>query len=95
MLTGMIVIWSGAIVDIPGGFVICDGNNSTPDLRDKFVIGAGSTYAVDANGGGAIHSHGGSVNLLDGVGAPLVAAGMEDNVNTLPPYYAIAYIMKS
>jgi len=44
-------MWSGAIAAIPTGWVLCDGNNSTPDLRDRFIVGAGSTYAVDATGG--------------------------------------------
>lgn len=37
---GCIVMWSGTIASIPSGWRICDGTNSTPDLRDKFVIGA-------------------------------------------------------
>jgi microcystin-dependent protein len=32
---------------------LCNGSNSTPDLRDKFVVGAGSSYAVGATGGSA------------------------------------------
>lgn len=55
--SGVIVLWFGAIVDIPGNFVICDGNNGTPDLRDKFLIGAGLTHAVDDTGGSDDHSH--------------------------------------
>jgi hypothetical protein len=51
--TGAIILWSGSIGSIPSGYVICDGANSTPDLRDRFVIGAGSTYAVAATGGSA------------------------------------------
>jgi len=51
--TGAIILWSGSIGSIPSGYVICDGTNSTPDLRDRFVIGAGSTYAVGATGGSA------------------------------------------
>ena len=50
-VTGMIVAWSGATNAIPTGFVICDGNNNTPDLRDKFIIGARNNYAVDDTGG--------------------------------------------
>ena len=49
--TGAILLWSGSTGSIPSGFVICDGTNSTPDLRDRFIVGAGSTYAVDATGG--------------------------------------------
>ena len=48
---GMIVAWSGSVANIPTGFVLCDGNNNTPDLRDRFIIGAGNSYNVDATGG--------------------------------------------
>ena len=50
-VTGMIIAWYGSTGSIPTGFVLCDGNNSTPDLRDRFIIGAGNSYAVDATGG--------------------------------------------
>ena len=49
--TGAILLWSGSTASIPSGFVICDGTNSTPDLRNFFVVGAGDTYAVGATGG--------------------------------------------
>jgi hypothetical protein len=49
--TGCILLWSGSIGSIPAGFVLCNGLNGTPDLRNRFVAGAGSTYAVDATGG--------------------------------------------
>jgi hypothetical protein len=51
--SGCILLWSGSIGSIPAGFVLCNGLNSTPDLRDRFVVGAGSSYAVDATGGSA------------------------------------------
>ena len=51
--TGGIIIWSGAANAIPSGWVLCDGNNSTPDLRDRFVVGAGSGYSVGNTGGAA------------------------------------------
>lgn len=59
---GMIVMWAGASGSIPIGWVICNGSNGTPDLRDRFIVGAGATYAVGSNGGskdaGLIqHSH--------------------------------------
>ena len=50
-VTGMIIAWYGATNAIPTGFVLCDGQNNTPDLRDKFIIGAGNNYNVDATGG--------------------------------------------
>lgn len=46
-MKGIICLWGGAIVDIPAGWHLCDGTNGTPDLRDRFVIGAGSTYNPD------------------------------------------------
>ena len=49
--SGGIILWSGASNAIPSGYVLCDGNNSTPDLRDRFVVGAGSTYSVNDTGG--------------------------------------------
>jgi hypothetical protein len=51
--SGGIFLWSGSIGSIPAGYVLCNGSNGTPDLRDRFVVGAGSTYAVDATGGSA------------------------------------------
>lgn len=38
--SGMIIMWSGSISTIPDGWFLCDGSNGTPDLRDKFVVGA-------------------------------------------------------
>ena len=51
--SGGILLWSGSIGSIPAGYVLCNGNNGTPDLRNRFIVGAGSTYAVDATGGSA------------------------------------------
>ena len=50
-VTGMILLWYGNTGNIPTGFVLCDGNNSTPDLRDRFVVGAGSAYSPGNTGG--------------------------------------------
>jgi hypothetical protein len=41
---GLIAMWSGNIASIPSGWVLCDGNNSTPDLRDRFIVGARADY---------------------------------------------------
>lgn len=51
--TGVITLWSGSIVSIPSGWLLCNGSSGTPDLRDRFVVGAGTTYAVGATGGSA------------------------------------------
>ena len=52
-VAGMIILWSGSSGSIPSGWLLCDGTSSTPNLRDRFVVGAGSTYAVGATGGTA------------------------------------------
>ena len=139
--TGMILLWSGAIGSIPTGYYLCDGNNGTPDLRDRFLIGAGNTYSVNQTGGSAdaivvSHTHTatststvtdpGHNHTASGATAPPYSAGGNavfslatvttstattgitvatattnatsgtsgTNAN-LPPYYALAYIMKS
>jgi hypothetical protein len=52
-VAGMIMLWSGSSASIPSGWLLCDGSSSTPDLRNRFVVGATSTYAVGATGGSA------------------------------------------
>jgi hypothetical protein len=49
--SGSIIRWSGSIGSIPVGYYLCNGSNGTPDLRDRFVIGAGNSYAVGNTGG--------------------------------------------
>lgn len=75
---GLIIMWSGAIGAIPDGWSLCDGTNGTPDLRDRFIVGAGSgTYPVAATGGAntvtltqaqtPAHTHGyGPVDVVSG-----------------------------
>ncbi|MBQ2870556.1 hypothetical protein IJE86_02520 [bacterium] len=46
---GGIIMWSGTT--IPTGWKLCNGQNGTPDLRDRFIVGAGSSYAIGAKGG--------------------------------------------
>lgn len=138
--SGCIVMWSGSIATIPTGWYICDGTNSTPDLRNKFIVGAGSTYAVAATGGSAdavvvththtatstvtdtghSHSTGTTINTgnisdglsgggnYSGVGSGTgtsttgitvattnASTGVSGTNANLPPYYALAYIMKA
>ena len=53
-VTGMIILWSGAADAIPTGFVLCDGQNNTPDLRGRFVVGfhdSNGDYDVNDTGG--------------------------------------------
>ena len=118
--SGCIVMWSGAIANIPDGYVLCDGSNSTPDLRDRFVIGAGNSHAVDATGGSTsvgahtltiaempshTHSAAATSGASDGDNQKPAATmtttgatgggGSHTHTGTLPPYYALAYIMKT
>lgn len=53
---GVIVMWSGSINQIPPGWALCDGTNGTPDLRDRFIVGAGGSYSVGSRGGTATHN---------------------------------------
>jgi hypothetical protein len=67
--TGAILMWSGSIATIPTGWLICDGTNGTPDLRSRFIVGAGSTYAVNATGGSndaivVAHTHTGTTGAM-------------------------------
>ncbi|MDR0994356.1 MAG: hypothetical protein LBN38_07335 [Verrucomicrobiota bacterium] len=48
---GGIILWSGSASAIPGGWALCDGSQGTPDLRNRFVIGAGGAYSPNATGG--------------------------------------------
>jgi hypothetical protein len=47
--SGLISLWSGSIASVPSGWYLCNGSNGTPDLRNKFVIGAYSDNAGVAN----------------------------------------------
>ena len=48
---GIIMLWSGASGSIPAGWTLCDGTNSTPDLRDRFIVGATGSYPFASTGG--------------------------------------------
>ena len=59
-VTGMIMMYTGSTA--PSGWAICNGQNGTPDLRDRFIVGAGSAYSVNNTGGSkdatlVSHSH--------------------------------------
>jgi len=130
---GGIIIWSGSTGSVPDGWALCNGSNGTPNLQDRFVVGAGSGYAVDATGGSADavvvrHNHslsGGSASgtFITGVNAlredrksgntltvdsitttsgnvsytrPTVNnEGVSGTNANIPPYYALAYIMRT
>ena len=124
--SGVIAIWSGATSAIPSGWVICDGQNSTPDLRDRFVVGAtagtGDTsfpgVSPGHTGGGFTGSMTVSVNGNTGWASQYANASSTPNASPepfnsrdrhqhswggnyshsydkTPPFYALAFIMKS
>lgn len=139
-VTGMIMMWSGTIATIPSGWALCDGTNGTPDLRNRFIIGANAdttgqsttsvTGTATKSGGskdaivvehthtindpGHDHSYqsvfsnqetaqGGNtrprsvVNQTTGIsttGITINPTGSSGTNANLPPYYALAFIMK-
>jgi hypothetical protein len=136
--SGLITLWSGSIASIPTGWYLCNGSNGTPDLRDRFIVGAGSTYAVAATGGSAnavlvSHTHtatvtdpghthsittpvatngyggtnssfqaywfqtqtGATGSATTGISVANSTEGVSGTNANLPPYYALAYIMKA
>lgn len=109
--SGLIAIWQGALIDIPAGWVLCDGNNGTPNLEATFVRGAGDFVAVGGAGGASTHRHDfttdGHQHTLP-AGTQLAAGavhnstssnnqdtGQTDITASLPPFYNLAYIMKT
>ena len=48
---GIITMWSGATNAVHSGWALCDGNNGTPNLKDRFIVGAGQSYGVGNTGG--------------------------------------------
>lgn len=48
---GAILMWGGSVGSIPDGWLLCDGDNGTPDLRSRFILGAGGSAVVGSTGG--------------------------------------------
>ena len=127
---GGIIMWSGSIASIPTGWALCNGSSGTPDLRDRFIVGAGNNYSVAGIGGTTdsqlpAHTHnvtngsansftavtevseegvnqggGGSVQVGDGGNETkttftIQSAGISSTNQNLPPYYALAFIMRT
>ena len=145
---GLIAMWYGTLDNMPTGWWLCDGTHGTPDLRDRFVMGAGSSYGTNTTGGYTdaclpSHDHGGGgaisgsttaagnhTHASFGEGAPngggaagvpnfggntprdpavqaagehthdfsgsyaIAAAGEDPTGRNIPPFYALAYIMR-
>ena len=109
IVAGAITLWYSSVGSIPPGWALCDGNNGTPDLRDKFTIGAGVGFAVGAEGGSATHTHDGTTDghshnlagldsldgtdLIEGTGDIKTDTFTTVNGSVIPLYKAIVYIM--
>jgi len=107
---GMMMLWYGTIANIPVGWHLCDGDAGTPDLQDRFVICAGNLYGPGNAGGSATHNHdftatahahyiapGYAINGGNDYGAETYShnvTGTTDGPSAMPPYYALAYIVK-
>lgn len=67
---GMAMLWLGAEGAHPSGWADCDGTAGTTDLRDRFLVAAGTTYAAGTTGGAATanlqHSHTGAPHTHPG-----------------------------
>jgi hypothetical protein len=48
---GGIIMWSGPVASIPSGWLLCNGANGTPNLQDRFILGAGNTRPPGEVGG--------------------------------------------
>jgi hypothetical protein len=55
--SGLISLWHGLLSAIPSGWALCDGQNGTPDLRDRFVKGAAAGQNPGTTGGSPTHTH--------------------------------------
>lgn len=84
---GVILIWSGSEASIPDGWALCNGLNGTPDLLDKFIVGAGSlTYDVGDTGGSTTHTHANTMESAGNHTHDVTVAGHALTVNELPAH---------
>jgi microcystin-dependent protein len=82
---GGIIIWSGLETTVPSGWFLCDGNNGTPNLRNRFIVGASPENPIGSVGGAInktlslanlpSHSHGSSASLTGNISGTTSEAG--------------------
>ena len=99
--SGMIMLWNGAVANIPSGWHLCDGTGETPDLRDKFVVAAGLAYSPGDQGGSdtiSLPEAGWSEGAIAAGGRQITLEAMKRTavrvIDNRPSYYALCYIMK-
>ena len=94
-----IIIWTGTIANIPAGYVICDGNNSSPNLLAKFVEGVATAETNPGTTGGATSkTTEANMGKADSGATPNGAANSihyHDILDIRPLYYDVAFIMKT
>lgn len=84
--SGCIAIWSSTEGTIPSGWLLCDGTNSTPNLQDRFVVGAGGNYSVGNMGGSDTVTTTGTITIA---GHSLTAAEIPKHTHgSITDYYA-------
>lgn len=104
--SGLIALWGGLIASIPAGWSLCDGADGRPDLRHKFVRGAGTGQDPGDTGGSETHTHlvsgtsevkainhGHSVNIQsrqDTVATAFVQCGSDHEVNCCDHSHLVA-----
>jgi len=97
--SGTIVMWHGTIANIPTGWVICDGNNSTPNLLDRFVQGVATAATDPGTTGGATSKTTGGPSENFATGSSGSQRASQNHTHTIsdirPKYYEIAFIMKT
>ena len=101
---GVICMWSGD--GVPEGWWLCDGENSTPDLRGRFIMGLEPTVSTVGDTGGAnehrisvgqLPLHDDTFTFASGHpnGSAAKMGGEWSPMPTIPTYYVLAYIMKA
>ncbi len=91
---GVIVAWSGTLGSIPSGWLLCDGNNGTPNLIDRFLQGI-TTSSTNPGATGGAHSITIGTTGLYADGQSFVQVTRGATFNNRPKYYEVAWIMKA
>ena len=100
---GGIIMWYGALIDIPSNWQLCDGSaissgplfgvgNNTPDLTNRFIIGADSSLIPNTIGGSS--NNGATIGSVQEGTNSFIQVVTNINVDNRPPYYALAYIIR-
>jgi hypothetical protein len=106
---GAIVMWAGLLNAIPSGWALCDVAGGRPDLRGRFVKGAAPAANPGATGGATTHTHTQHdthqwedshyhpipTTASGKAGVSMLGHTPHDSPNSEPPYYALAFIIKT